>query len=306
VAKILLFGQAQFGQKVLDGLLAAGHEITAVCLPPDRAGRRADPLGEAAAAAGLRKVQRASYKDAEAFAEVNPAVADLAVLAYVTQIIPLSILDAPRLASLCFHPSLLPAYRGGSAIPWQLINGETIGGITLFRPDDAIDAGPIYLQRQVDIGPDESAGSYYYSAVFEPGVAATIDSVEMVLSGSVAAIDQDESVATYDPLCRDEHALVAWDQPTGQVHNLIRGCDPSPGAHGSIGGTLVRVYGSRIASGCATEPPGTLIAIEGGTVEIATVDGSVTVAKMAIDAGKKAADEVAQEAGLSVGDRFAS
>ena len=68
------------------------------------------------------------------------------MLAYVTQIIPLAMLDAPRLASLCFHPSLLPAYRGGSAIPWQIINGETLGGITLFRPDDGIDAGPIYLQ----------------------------------------------------------------------------------------------------------------------------------------------------------------
>lgn len=305
VAKLVLFGQAQFGARVLDGLLAAGHEITAVCLSPDREGRPADPLAEAARAAGLRVVQRKSYKGDGAFAEVNPAVADLAVLAYVTQIIPLTILDAPRLASLCFHPSLLPTYRGGSAIPWQIINGETLGGITMFRPDDGIDAGPIYLQRQIAIGPNDSAGSYYYGAVFEPGIEATLDTVKLLLSGSVEGVAQDETVATYDPLCRDEHANIDWDQPTQQVHNLIRGCDPAPGAYTMSAGRHVRLYGSRIAhSDTAPADAGTVVAIGEGGVEIATADGSISAAKLAIAAGKKPAEEAAHEAGIAVGDRF--
>jgi methionyl-tRNA formyltransferase len=303
VAKLVLFGQAQFGARVLDGLLAAGHEITAVCLPPDRDGRPVDPLAEAARAAGLRIVQRKSYKGDDAFAEVNPAVADLAVLAYVTQIIPLAMLDAPRLASLCFHPSLLPAYRGGSAIPWQIINGETLGGITLFRPDDGIDAGPIYLQRQIEIGPNDSAGSYYYRAVFEPGIEATLDTVQLVLDGAVEGIAQDEKVATYDPLCRDEHANIDWARPVQQVHNLIRGCDPSPGAYAMSEGRRVRLYGSRIEnSDGASANAGTVVAIGGGGMEIATADGSISVAKLAIGSGKKPAEEAAHEAGIAVGD----
>ncbi len=308
MAKILLFGQAQFGAKVLDGLLGAGHQITAVCLPPDREGGAPDPTKEIAAAAGLRVVQRRSYKGDEAFAEVNPGAADLAVLAYVTQIIPLAMLDAPRLASVCFHPSVLPAYRGGSAIPWQLIKGETRGGVTLFRPDDGIDSGPIYLQRQFDIGPDESAGSFYYGTVFEPGVAATLDVVELLLAGEVAAVAQDESQATHDPLCRDEHARVDWSQPVRVVHDLIRGCDPAPGAHGAIEkaeDVTVRVYGSRVVSSTATgHAPGTIVAIGNQGMEIATGDGTVRVAKLAAGAAKKPAAEAAAQAGLSVGDRF--
>lgn len=303
-AKILLFGQAQFGARVLDGLLAAGHEITAVCMPPDREGSPTDPLKADAVASGLRVVQRKSYKGTDAMAEVNPAVADLAVLAYVTQIIPLDILDAPRLASLCFHPSLLPAYRGGSAIPWQLINGETVGGITLFRPDDGIDAGPIYLQREILIGPDESAGSYYYGAVFEPAIESTLETVELLLAGSIEGVAQDEALATYDPLCTDEHARIDWDRPTAHVHNLIRGCDPAPGAYTIVTGRKARLYGSRVA---ATErlgeAAGTVLAIRDDGIEIATADGSVRAAKMAVDDGKKSAAEAAEEAGIAVGAR---
>jgi methionyl-tRNA formyltransferase len=303
LAKILLFGQAQFGEKVLDGLLAAGHEITAACLPPDRDGRPADPLKEAAEQAGVRVVQRASYKGDEAFAEVDPGAAELAVLAYVTQIIPLPMLDAPRLASVCFHPSLLPAYRGGSAIPWQLINGETVGGVTLFRPDDGIDAGPIYLQREIEIGPNVSAGVYYYGAVFEPGVQATLEAVELLLSAPTEGATQDESIATYDPLCRDEHARVDWSAPTSEVHNLIRGCDPAPGAHTTIGGRTVRLYGSRITTTeNSSEAPGTIVAIEDEGVEVVTADGTVRMAKLAMGSGKKGAKETAEAEGVAVGD----
>jgi len=304
-SKILLFGQAQFGARVLDGLLAAGHEITAVCMPPDREGRPADPLAVSAASAGLRIVRRKSYKGDDAFAEVNPTVADLAVLAYVTQIIPLAILDAPRLASLCFHPSLLPRYRGGSAIPWQLINGETVGGITLFRPDDGIDAGPIYLQREIPIGPDESAGSYYYGSIFEPAVESTLETVELLLAGAVQGVPQDETAATYDPLCTDEHAGVDWGCTAGRLHDLVRGCDPSPGAHSTIGGRRVRLYGSRIAESRATgEAPGTILSVADDGITVAACDGAVKFEKLAIESGKKPAAEAAAEAGITTGDRF--
>jgi methionyl-tRNA formyltransferase len=143
-------------------------------LDPQRSGARRQGAGRAA------QVVQDGGRDHGAAARAR----DVGVLAYVTQIIPATILDAPRLASVCFHPSLLPKYRGGSAINWQIINGATTGGVTLFRPDDGIDEGPIYLQKEIPIGPDETAGSFYYSAVFEPGVAATIESVEMLLAGT--------------------------------------------------------------------------------------------------------------------------
>lgn len=303
MANIVLFGQAQFGARVLEGLRDSGHRITAVCLPPDREGRPRDPLAQAAEAADIRIVQRKSFKAAGAYEEVGPREADLGVLAYVTQIIPLAMVDAPRLASVCFHPSLLPRYRGGSAIPWQIINGETRGGVTLFRPDEGIDSGPVYLRRELDIGPDESAGSYYYGTVFEAGVQATLECVERVLDGSLAGQVQDESQASYDPLCRDEHAAIDWTRSADELHNLIRGCDPSPGAHTRHAGHTLRLYGSRRA-GATDANPGTVVAIEEGGVQIAAADGSVIVGKMAFDSTKKPAAQAAREANLIVGERL--
>jgi methionyl-tRNA formyltransferase len=305
MAKILLFGQAQFGAKVMEGLRERGHEIVAACVPPDKEGKPLDPLKEAALAAAVPVVQRKSYKTPEAITELRPERADVGVLAYVTQIIPATILDAPRLASVCFHPSLLPKYRGGSAINWQLINGETTGGVTLFRPDDGIDEGPIYLQKEIPIGPDETAGSFYYSAVFEPGVAATIESVEMLLAGTARGVPQDESRASYEPLCRDEHAGVDWAKPARLVHNLVRGCDPSPGAHCRLGEKRVRLYGSRVAAVASTgKAPGTVLAIEDKGVEVAVGDGSVRFAKFAVGGPKVAAAQAAGEIGLRPGDRL--
>jgi methionyl-tRNA formyltransferase len=309
VAKIVLFGQAKFGADVLSGLLQRDHEITVVSVPPDRPGSATDPLKAAALEAGIRVVQRKSYKSDEALAEVAPGDADLGVLAYVTQIIPLRILDAPQLASICFHPSLLPAYRGGSAINWQIINGERVGGVTLFRPDEGIDTGPIYLQRELEIGPDETAGSYYYGTVFEPGVAATLDAVELVVGGRAKPAGQDEAQASYQPLCRSEHAGVDWSAPTQKVHDLIRGCDPSPGAHSTLQERAVSFFGSRRRTTEAVAAPGTVIGLDDDGLEIATGDGSVTVAKLKVDAagaGKQAAAAAATAAGIVAGSRFGS
>jgi methionyl-tRNA formyltransferase len=304
MARILLFGQAQFGQKVFEEFVARGHEVTAACPPPDVAGRPDDPLKAAAQARGVRVVQRKSWRGADAAAEVDAASADLGVLAYVTQIIPSAVLDAPRCGSICFHPSLLPAYRGGSAINWQIIEGLATGGVTLFRPDDGIDEGPVLLQKELAIGPDDTAGSFYYGKVFDAGVAATVECAELVLSGRAVPRPQDEALATYEPLCRDEHAAVEWARPVAQVHDLVRGCDPSPGAHARFGDHVVRLYGSRIASRRDRSAPGTVIAFHETGVEIAAAGGSILVAKLGVGGKKLGAAEAAASLGLEAGARL--
>jgi methionyl-tRNA formyltransferase len=304
MARILLFGQAQFGQKVFEELAARGHEITAVCPPPDTDGRPADPLKTAALEKGVRVVQRKSWRAPEAAAEVDPASADLGVLAYVTQIVPSAILDAPRCGSICFHPSLLPAYRGGSAINWQLIEGVRTGGVTLFRPDDGIDEGPVYLQKSIEIGPDDTAGSFYYAKVFDAGVAATVECAELVLAGKATGVVQDETLATYEPLCRDEHACVDWARPVAQVHNLVRGCDPSPGAHARAGDAVVKLYGSRVVSRRDAGPAGTILRIGDDGIEVAAAGGSLLFGKLGVAGKKLSAVEAAASLGLAAGGRL--
>lgn len=306
MGKILLFGQAAFGQKVFEELLLRGHEVLAVCPPPDVEGRPLDPLKAAALDKGVRVMQRKSWRGEEAAAIAGASAADLGVLAYVTQIVPSAILEAPRCGSICFHPSLLPAYRGGSAINWQIIDGIRTAGVTLFRPDDGIDEGPVYLQKEIRIDPDDTAGSFYYGRVFDAGVAATVECAEMVMAGRAVGVAQDPAQATYEPLCRDEHACVDWARSVRQVHNLIRGCDPSPGAHARFGDAVVRLYGSRISSQYDRGAAGTVLAISDAGIEVAAAGGSVTLAKLGVGGKKLAAAEAAAALGLVVGARLAT
>jgi len=301
--RILLVGQAAFAEKVLEGLAAAGDEIAAVVCPPDK-GDKPDPVKAAALARGIAVHQFASLKKPEARAAFEGAHADLALLAYVTQIVPEPLLHVPRLGTLCFHPSLLPRYRGGSAIPWQLINGETKTGVTVFWTDAGIDTGPILLQREATAGPDDTAGSLYYQTLFPLGVQVCLDAVALVRAGNPPREPQDEAVASYDPLLTDAHAAVDWAKPANRVHDLIRGCDPSPGAHTRWNGKTLRLFDPRRVDARPDGAPGTVVSLDGEGLAVATGDGVVRLKRLRADGAKAAATEVATAIGLAPGARF--
>ena len=301
--RILLVGQAAFAEEVLRGLETAGDTIAAVVCPPD-AGPKPDPVKAAGLARGISVHQFRSLKSPEARQAFEAADADLGLLAYVTQIVPEPLLHIPRRSSLCFHPSLLPRYRGGSAINWQLIRGETEGGVTVFWPDAGIDTGPVLLQRRAPIGADETAGTLYYKTLFPLGVQAVLDAVAMVRAGNAPRVPQDESAATYDPLCRDEHAAIDWSRPARVVHDLIRGCDPQPGAHSAWQGTPLRLYEPRRVDGAPQAAPGTVLAVGPDGLTVACGDGAVRCARARDGGSKAAAAEVARTLGIGPGSRL--
>lgn len=301
--RIVLIGQAAFAEKVLLGLLERGHDVAAVYCPPD-SGAKADPLKTAAVAAGIPCHQPPSYKPDAVRAEIAALVPELVVLAYVTLIVPEAVIAIPTKGTICFHPSLLPRRRGGSAVNWTLIEGDAKAGVSVFWTDAGIDTGPIILQREVEIGPDDSAGSLYYSKIFPAGVDVVLESVTLIDHGKAPRLVQDESRASYEPLCRDAHAAIDWTKPTQKVHDLIRGCDPQPGAYAAAGEKRVRFYESRRAEGKGA--PGTVLAIGTDGITIATGDGAVRAGKARIDGTKDklAAADVASALGLSVGKRL--
>jgi len=302
--RILLVGQAAFAADVLQRLEAAGDEIAGVVCPPDT-GAKPDPLKQAAEARGIPVHQFKSLKSPEARAAFEQARADLAALVYVTQIVPEALLAIPRLTAICFHPSLLPRYRGGSAIAWQLIRGETTTGVTVFWPDAGIDRGPILLQREAAVDPDDTAGTLYYRTLYPLGVQAVVDAVALIREGRAPRIPQDESRASYDPLCRDEHAGVDWARPAAEVHDLIRGCDPQPGAHTLWRGGRLRVYEPRRVPGSPGAAPGTVLAIGPEGMAVACGDGGAVRWARGRDGGTKAAAaELAGAIGLEPGARL--
>lgn len=304
--KLAYFGQAPFGRDVLVRLIDAGHEVVAVYAPP--AAARPDPLADEAGKRGLRLLRPKSLRRQgaaipERVAEHAALGAELNVLAFVTIILPPEIVDAPRHGSLCFHPSLLPKYRGGNALAWQILLGETETGVTAFRPDAGVDTGPIVVQKGgVAIEPHHTAASLYFEKLYALGVEAMVEAVELVASGRARYEPQDESRASFQGLVTDEVARLDWSKSAVELERWIRGCDPNPGAHAQWRGQTVRLFGARLVSreegGAA---PGAVLDVAKDALRIAARGGVLEVAKLRVGAGAKLA---AGEAGIAAGERL--
>ncbi len=302
--RIILIGQAAFAQKTLDKLINKGEEVLALFCFPDAPGGRIDPVKERALELGIPVHQHKTLKTPEVTEQFVSLKADLAILAFVSQIIPPPVFNAPRLGSICYHPSLLPKYRGRSAINWALIRGETVTGLTIFWLDKGIDTGPILLQKEVRVDPNDTAGTLYFDKLFPMGIEAIGEAVDLIKAGNAPRIVQDESQASYDPPCGDEHAKIDWTKPAHDIHNLIRGCDPQPGAHTTWQGKTVRVFDARLHPGNISATPGEVSAIGAEEITVGLNGGMLTVKRMRADGAKISAADFAKQVDLKVGDRL--
>jgi methionyl-tRNA formyltransferase len=276
-----------------------------VCAPATPAGGRPDPLRAAAEAAGLSVFPtRRLRRDEAVVQQVLELKPELNVMAFVTDIIPQSVLDAPTHGTIQYHPSLLPRHRGASAINWAIIQGDAETGLTVFWPDEGIDTGPILLQRTVQIGPDDTVGSVYFNHLFPQGVEAMVESVQLVKEGRAPHIDQDHSQATYEPICKDEHAGIVWSGDPAAVYNRIRGTNPQPGALATLNGEPVRIFD------VARRPevsgsPGAVLAVDETGITVALREGGLLIKRLqAARSGKVAAAAFAAERGIQPGQRF--
>ena len=302
--RIILIGQAAFAEKTLDKLLDKGEEVLAVFCPPDKSEGKFDPVKQRAIELSIPVYQQKSMKGPEVLEKFKELDADLAILAFVTQIVPLPVFNAPKHGSICFHPSLLPKYRGGSAINWTLINGETKTGVSWFWVDDGIDTGPLLIQKEVQIGPEETTGTLYFNKLFPLGIEAIDEAIALIKAGNPPRIVQDESQANYDPLCRDEHSGIDWSRPAQEIYDHIRGCDPQPGASTIWQGEEIRLYNCSLQKSRGSATPGQVVAIGGGIVSIAVNGGAVVAKKIRGESGKVAADELAGQVGIQVGSQL--
>src|SRR5512137_523717 len=161
--KVAIVGQQDFGKAVLEAFVARGDEVAGVFCAPEKEGAKADPLKTAAQERGIPVFQFASLKSAEAHAALAGLAVDLGVMAYVLQFAPQDFVNIPRLGTIQYHPSLLPKHRGPSSINWPIIRGATRTGLTIFRPTDGLDEGPVILQKACDVGPDDTLGDVYFN-----------------------------------------------------------------------------------------------------------------------------------------------
>ena len=298
-------GQAAFGARVLETLSDRGEEIIAAWLPQRKTGGKIDPLKAAADSRRIPAYQPESYKAPETLEAFRAARPDLLIMAYVTDIIPLSVIKAPTQEAICYHPSLLPRHRGGSAINWALILGDGETGLSIFWADAGIDTGPILLQKRIPIGPEDTAGSLYFNRLFPLGIGAIAESVDLIRVGRAPRLVQDESLATYEPLCNDRVAGIDWSKSAAEIHNLIRGCDPQPGAYSFYRGKKVRLLDARLTGVSRPEAvPGEVLAADECGLTVAARDGAIRIGKIRTEAGKQDAAAFAATERLKPGDRF--
>ncbi len=302
--RIALIGQAAFGADVLKGLLEQGQEVAGVFCPPDR-GAKLDPLKEAALAAGLPVFQPGHMRDQEAYEAMVSLKADLGVLAFVTDIIPPRVFNAPRLGSICYHPSILPRYRGSSAINWAVINGEAQTGLTIFWVDQGIDTGDIILQKTVEIGPAETTGEVYFNKLYPLGVAAVVEAVARIAQGPTTRIPQDQSKGTYDPPCDEKVAGLDWSKAGHQVFNFIRGCDPQPGATTTFRGEKVKFYNAAFLALPHHAEAGEILEVTDQGLKVAVNGGALLITRFRTkELGKVKAPDFIAARKPEVGEKF--
>ena len=302
--RIIVNGQQAFGKAALEALLERGDEVVGVFCAPDKEGRPVDPIKEFALSKGLPVYQPASYKDPETLEQIRALKPDLCVLAYVVIFIPEAARSIPTHGSICFHPSLLPLHRGPSSINWPIIGGATKTGLTIFYPDDGLDEGDILLQKEVEVGPDDTLGSVYFDKIFPLGIQAVLEAVDLIRKGEAPRIKQDESKATYESWCKREHAQIDWSKPADEVYNLIRGTNPQPGAWTTRDGQVLGIFDSVKIAG-AGGAPGEVVEVSDAGFTVAAAGGGVLVKRVRPDgAGKTAAGEYAAASGLTKGTRL--
>jgi len=301
--RIVIVGQQAFGKAVLDAFIARGDTVAGVFAAPERPGARPDPLVAAALERGLPVHRFAKYSDPEAKQALTGLSADIGIMAYVLLFAPPEFCAIPRHGMIQFHPSLLPLHRGPSSIPWAIIRGRSETGLSIFRPTAGLDEGPVILRKRVPIGPDDTAGSLYFDKIFPLGVSALLEAADLVASGRATESTQDESRATYEGWVREPESRINWANHVDFVYDLIRGCNPAPGAWTNYGERKLYLFDARKVAAptfgaVRGRKIGEVVSVGDKGMRILAQGGFVEVSRVRLDDGAKI---TATEAGMAVG-----
>jgi methionyl-tRNA formyltransferase len=309
--RVAIIGQQDFGKAVLEATLARGDTVAGVFCAPEKPGEKADSLHSAALERGIALYQLPSLKSVEARDALKGLEVELGLMAYVLQFVPQALAAVPRHGMIQYHPSLLPRYRGPSSINWPIIRGEQRTGLSIFRPTDGLDEGPVILQKETPIGPDDTLGSVYFERLFPMGVAALLEAADLVVQGEAREIVQDESQASYLGWCRSREARINWHSHIDLTYDLIRGCNPAPGAWTTFNDKKLfafeaRKHPARTFTQFKGEV-GSVAAIGEQSIFIAVQGGQIELLRVRYDTGKKMpAPQFCAEAGVQVGAKLGS
>jgi methionyl-tRNA formyltransferase len=241
---IVFFGTPEFAALPLKTLLNSEHEVLAVVTQPDKGSGRGKqikscPVKLVAQSAELKIFQPRKVREADFISELktmNPSV--IVVVAY-GRILPSEIIRLPEFGCVNVHASLLPEYRGAAPINWALINGENKTGITTMLMDEGMDTGPALLQEEVEIKPEDTAGSLSRT-LSKTGADILIQTLKGLENGSLKPGPQEGEIS-YAPILKKTDGFIQWSKSAKDIYNFIRGVNPWPGAYGFIEGKRIKI-----------------------------------------------------------------
>jgi len=303
-------GTPEFALPSLELLLKSEHQVVGVVTQPDKPKGRglklsASPVKEFAGKQNLKVLTPEDLKSDgfyQALSELKPDL--IAVVAF--RILPEKVFSLPPLGTINLHASLLPKYRGAAPINWAIIKGEKKTGVTTFFIRKKVDTGEIILQREVEIGLDETYGELSLK-LSQVGAEVLLETIDLIEKGEMKTYPQDNLEASLAPKITDELCKIDWSRPAEEVNNLIRGVSPTPGAFTFFRGKLLKIYKAEIVTGQeGSTEPGRIIGADKSTgIHVQTGRGILKLKELQLEGKKKiTADEFLRGYRIEAGEKL--
>ncbi|HHW32213.1 MAG TPA: methionyl-tRNA formyltransferase [Clostridiaceae bacterium] len=282
-------GTPDFAVPCLRMLIREGYQIEAVVTQPDKPKGRgkklaSPPVKLCAQEFGIKVLQPEKVKTEDFINQLRSMEPDMLVTVAYGKILPKEILDIPKLGCVNVHASLLPKYRGAAPIQWAIINGEKVTGITTMLTNIGMDTGDILLKSPVEITDDMTAGELHDKLALL-GADVLRETIEMLRAGILKPTPQNHDEATYAPMIKKEIGQINWNLSSGEIHNLVRGLNPWPGAYTFYNGERMRIWKTTLIDGEPEmkEKPGTICRVNREGLIISTGSGVIRVDEVQFD-----------------------
>ncbi|PYG87380.1 methionyl-tRNA formyltransferase [Ruminiclostridium sufflavum DSM 19573] len=287
-------GTPEFAVPSLEMLVKEGYEVVAAVTQPDKPKGRGNkmcepPVKEFAIKSGIEVLQPNKIKTEEFVDSIRALKPDLIVTAAYGKILSQALLDVPLFGCINVHGSLLPAYRGAAPINWAVINGEKATGITTMFTDAGLDTGDMLLSKELAVEPDATAGELHDKLALL-GAEVLKATLTELKKGTLERKPQDNALSSYAPMMSKELGLIDWNKTSQEIHDLVRGTDPWPGAYTFLNGERLRIWRTSMAGSRQINPDcesGRILEINNEGLLIKCGDGCILVREIQLDCCKR-------------------
>jgi len=290
--KIIFLGSSEFAIPSLQALVGGGYDVLLAVTQPDRKKGRglalqATAVKKFAQEHGLKVYQPSEINSPEAVRALKDLGTDLFVVISYGQLLSREVLSIPKIFAINAHASLLPKYRGAAPVNWAIIKGETTTGVTIMKVDEKMDSGPVLLQKEMTILPDENAVELEERLAVLASELLTM-SLKPIESNDYNLNAQDDSLVSMAPKLRKENGIIDWSKPAGDIHNLIRGCRDWPSAFSCYNGRLLKIHKASVVLSNEIKPqPGLILDVSPEGITVSAGRGNIIIKELQIEGKRK-------------------